>query len=66
MCIRDRLNTAYQNLKNEDILIDILSFIKYAIDEKDEELISRDRKIERVMEKIKKLNKDRKIRSCSK
>lgn len=54
---KTKLNTAYQNLKNEDILIDILSFIKYAIDEKDEELISRDRKIERVMEKIKKLNR---------
>uniref|UniRef100_UPI00261E826D type I restriction-modification enzyme R subunit C-terminal domain-containing protein n=1 Tax=Fusobacterium sp. TaxID=68766 RepID=UPI00261E826D len=54
---KTKLNTAYQNLKNEDILIDILSFVKYAIDEKDEELISRDRKIERVMEKIKKLNR---------
>ena len=54
---KTKLNTAYQNLKNEDILIDILSFIKYAIDEKDEELISRDRKIERVMEKIKKVNR---------
>ncbi|WP_373077462.1 type I restriction-modification system endonuclease [Fusobacterium varium] len=55
------LNTAYQTLKNEDILIDIISFVKYAITENDSDLISRDKKIERVMEKIKKLNRWNKI-----
>ncbi len=50
------LNTAYKSVKNEDILIDIISFVKYAITEDKNELISKDEKIRKVMEKIRKLN----------
>ena len=55
---RTNLNTAYKNLRNRDILIDILSFIKYAIDENEDELISRDKKVALVMDRIRNLEID--------
>lgn len=49
------LNSAYRSVKNEDIAADILTYVKNVI--KGSPIIGKERKIEDVMGRIKKLNK---------
>ena len=51
-----KLNTAYKNAKNEDIVMDIITFIRNAISENNE-FISKQEKISKVITEIKKLHR---------